>query len=166
MIDVSRRGLWLLTGILGVAGLLLAYLNYAYFFNPITFRSNAVLNLPWQSYRNPLQLEYAVLDDDGWKITTTSDPAEIDLVFRELSRGETVSELPPQPGSRPIWFGVRRQSDGTMLLSIDGQEDCDSCRLESDRAIRLTAELQELLDRRLAEARNVAARRKPSPIET
>lgn len=163
---MARRGPWLILGLCLTAILLITYLNYSFFFNPFTFKQSAVTHLPWQWYRNPLQLEYAVLDDDGWKMVTTADRSEIDLVFRELQRGVEQSATCSEPNGRQVWLGVRRQADGAILLSVKGQEQGMTCQVEEETNIILTERLQRLLQERLQQARTGAMRRQTAPTET
>lgn len=163
---MAKRGPWVLAGLCLLAVLVIIYLNYTYFFNPLTFQQSEATSLPWHWYRNPLQLEYAVLDADGWKITTTRDQAEISLVFRELGKGVDDPLGASETGGRQIWFGVRRLSDGAILLSVDGYEQAAICRVKDAKTIILTEKLQQLLEQRLQEARLTVEKRRASPIET
>jgi len=163
---MAKRGFWVIFGLCLAAILVIAYLNYSYFFNPLTFKQGAVTHLPWQWYKNPLRLEYAVLDDDGWKMVTVDDRAEIGLVFQELQTGveRTVTSL--EPGGRQVWFGVRRQTDGAILLSVSGREQGMTCQVERETKIILTERLQQLLQERLQQARIGATKRQATPMET
>ncbi|MGI6358766.1 MAG: hypothetical protein ACOX2K_08775 [Bacillota bacterium] len=149
-----KRGLWWLAiGSLTVAAAAL-YLHYAYFFSPFTFVQSAVTHLPWQWYRNPLQVEYAVLEEDGWRILTIEDRAEIDLLFSELQAGlGAVDAATLSVEGKPIWFGVRRQKDGAILLSVNGCEQGTACQVAENTYVALTERLQQLLSQRLQQAR-------------
>jgi hypothetical protein len=164
---MAKRGFWLLTGLVALTVLVITYLHYTYFFNPITFRHSGVTYLPWQCYKNPLQLEYAVLDEDGWKMTTTSDQTEIDLVFQELRCGQDAgNNAVPQAEGRQIWFAVRRLGDGAILLSAEGWESSTVCTVNDLTAVTLSERLQRLLQERIQEARSVAAKRQSLAVGT
>ncbi len=116
----------------------------------------AAAHLPWTWYKNPLQLEYGVLDDDGWKFTKVTDKNEIKKVFTELSRclTEPVNGDPPQQEeSSPVWFGIRRLCDGMVLLSAEGWESNPYFHIRDLATLCLTPELQALLTARLQQAR-------------
>lgn len=162
---MAKRAPWLITGLCLAAVAGAVYLNCSYFFNPLTFKQNEVTHLPWRWYRNPLQLEYAVLDDDGWKMLTITDHAEISLVFQELQRGARQMAGSESSGRR-VWLGIRRQTDGAILLSVNGQEQAETCQLEGETSVILTEKLQQLLEERLQQARTSADKRQVPPQET
>ncbi|HBK86425.1 MAG TPA: hypothetical protein DDZ53_10385, partial [Firmicutes bacterium] len=107
-----------------VVAVTLLYASRCFFFSPSTYRRCAAAYLPWTWYKNPLQLEYGVLDEDGWKFTKTTDKSEIHTVFTELSLSvqQSVGDHATAGDGAQVWFGVRRLSDGAILLSAEGLE--------------------------------------------
>jgi len=163
---VARRAPWLIVGLCLTALAGTVYLSCSYFFNPLTFKQNEVTHLPWRWYKNPLQLEYAVLDEDGWKMITVTDHAEIGLVFRELQNGAKQAPTGGEPAGRQVWLGVRRQTDGAILLSVTGQEQASTCQIADETCVILTDRLQQLLEQRLQQARASSGKRQVPPQET
>lgn len=152
-----RRGLWWIVVACVTIGAAAFYLHYAYFFNPLSFAQSSITHLPWKWYKNPLQAEYAVLEQDGWKMLTVMDRAEISLIFQELQAGIDAAGGATLGGEgKPIWFGVRRQNDGAILLSAHGCEQDAACQVAADTVIPLTEPLQQLLAKRLQQARDSA----------
>jgi hypothetical protein len=134
----------------------LLYFNQCFFFGPFSHKRYTVAHLPWTWYKNPLQLEYGVLDDEGWKFTKVTNKDEIMKVFAELSRCTEISvgEGLSQPGDgAPVWFGIRRLSDGLVLLSAEGLENNPYFHVRDLATLCLTPELQSLIEARLKQAR-------------
>ena len=138
----------------------LAYMHTTYLFNPLTFQNDEVLHLPWSWYRAPLQIEYGVLEDGGWKFVRLNSPREIKQVFSELQRAERseadVAERPE--AGRLVWFGVRRTKDNVVLLNVRGNEGSPDFLLGGNTRVRLTPTLQELLQDRLSLTNTIAAK--------
>lgn len=152
----QKRNPWTIVAAGTVAIVSLLYLNQLFFFTPLAYKHCAAAHLPWTWYKNPLQLEYGVLDEDGWKFTKVTDKDEIKKIFVELSHcvQEPVSdELEIAGDGPPVWFGIRRLTDGAVLLSAEGLEDSPYFQVRDLATIYLTPELQTLLDTRLKQAR-------------
>jgi len=147
----------------GVAALATAaalfYASAIYVFNPLTFIQDDVVYLPWSWYKAPLQLEYGVLDDEGWHFVRVSDVREIRSVYAELRKAITTSapigqETDP-PGNR-VWFGVRRMKDGAVLLDVKGQEGSSMFFVQSGGVpVVLTPALHQLIMERIELARQL-----------
>lgn len=134
----------------------LVYFQRCYFFDPFSHRRYAAAHLPWTWYKNPLQLEYGVLDDEGWKFIHVTDRDEIKKVFAELSRcaeKPVEGNQPPSEGGSPIWFGIRRLSDGLILLSAEGLENNPYFHVRDLATVCLSSDLQTLIATRLKQAR-------------
>ncbi len=142
-----------------VAGLLLVlfasmciYVSSTFVFNPFTYRPNELTNLPWSWYRGPLQVEYGVLEDGGWRFVKVADTSIAKDLFRELGRSSLATFWPQDAAEsqgRPVWFGVRRVSDGAVLLDAKGCEGSDTFLLRGQIAVSVTPALLELLSTRL-----------------
>lgn len=131
-------------------------INQNFFFTPLAHKKCNAAYLPWAWYKNPLQLEYGVLDEDGWKFTKITEKAEIETIFSELSIcAEEPLENPQErvDAGCPVWFGVRRLTDGAVLLSAEGSEHCPFYQVRDIATVRLTPKLQDLLAARLRQAR-------------
>ncbi|NLY53789.1 MAG: hypothetical protein GX060_04095 [Firmicutes bacterium] len=149
-----RKSPWIIA-ICSIATAGFLYLNQCFFFTPLSHRRYAAAHLPWTWYKNPLQVEYGVLAADGWKFTKVTDKAEIKMVFAELSRAAQQTVKPPAVSAesgRQVWFGVRRLSDGAILLSAEGVESEPYFEIKGLAAVYLTPELQALLASRLQQA--------------
>lgn len=133
----------------------LLYASRCFFFSPLAYRRCAAAYLPWTWYKNPLQLEYGVLDEDGWKFAKIMDDGEIHMVFDELSycAQQSVDDYAAAGDGAQVWFGVRRLSDGAILLSAEGWEHSPYFQIKDLATICLTQKLQELLANRLKQAR-------------
>ena len=96
-----------------------------------------------------------MLDGDGWKFTKTIDKSEIHMVFAELSLSvqQSVDDYAAAGGDAQVWFGIRRLSDGAILLSAEGLENSPYFQVKDLATICLTPKLQELLINRLKQAR-------------
>lgn len=152
----QKKGPWTIVAVCAVAVAGLIYLNQHFFFSPFAYKRCTAAYLPWAWYKNPLQLEYGVLDDDGWKFAKITDEAEIRKVFAELSRcaEEPVSgDMDISGEGAPVWFGIRRLADGAVLLSAEGIEDSPYFMVRDLATIRLNPELRDLLASRLQQAR-------------
>lgn len=152
----QKRSPWAIVAACAITVASLLYLNQHFFFSPLAYKRCTAAFLPWAWYKNPLQLEYGVLDDDGWKFTKITDEQEIRKVFAELSRcaEESVGDNVEITGEGPpVWFGVRRLTDGVVLLSAEGMEDSPYFLVRDLATICLSSELQTLLTNRLQQAR-------------
>lgn len=135
----------------------LLYTSAVFVFNPLTFSQDAVVYLPWSWYKAPLQLEYGVLDDQGWRFVRVSDVQEIRSVYAELRKALATSaplsdEL--EGTGNNVWFGVRRLKDGAVLLDVKGQEGAGSFTIQGGKiSIKLTPALYQLLLERIELAR-------------
>ena len=76
------------------------YYRKVYFFNPLTFRRDSVINLPFKYYRNPLYIEYDYVQPGTnphlpvWYRAVTTDRREILQVITDL-RHATPSSVQP-----------------------------------------------------------------------
>lgn len=68
------------------------YFHQTYFFNPLTFRNNNVVYLPFRWYRNPLQVQVWGQETPSSPpvIYTTFDKNQIQFVLKELENGQVV----------------------------------------------------------------------------
>ena len=132
------------------------YVSSVFVFNPFTFRPSELINLPWSWYRGPLQVEYGVLEEGGWRFVKVADTSEARALFRELTRSSPEIYGPPDVSDaqgRPVWFGIRRVSDGAVLLDAKGSEGSDMFLLRGQIAVSITPALLELLSTRLPTTR-------------
>lgn len=146
------RGRLAAGALLIMIGAACAYGSTLFVFNPFTYRTNDVTNMPWSFYRGPLQVEYGVLEEGGWRFARIVDTAEARALFRELSRsslGHSEHEAAADSFGRHVWFGVRRVSDGAVLLDAKGREGGDTFLLRGQVAVSVTPALLELLSARL-----------------
>jgi hypothetical protein len=137
------------------------YLSGTFVFNPLTFRQDDVVHLPWSWYRTPLQVEYGVLEEEGWRFIRLSDVGEIRSVYAQLQKAAIARTKPDNPADndqgKEVWFGIRRLSDGAVLLDAKGREGSKNYMLRGGVvAVNLTSELEHLLRERLRLARQAA----------
>lgn len=129
-----------------------------YFFNPLLFRRNEITYLPWSWYKKPLQIEYFVREEDGWKSIKSTETAEIRQLFRELHKGLQPVPVKPDDHDRlSIWIAIRRVQDGVVLLALEGYEDSPYFMVRDNVPVELSDSLMELLQKRLTDARKTAA---------
>jgi hypothetical protein len=87
--------------VIAILSLLAAYFRREYFFNPLTFHNDSVINLPYKYYRNPLYIEYDYVkpSTNGSLVPTyyrsvTTSRTEILQVITDL-RNTSVSSVTP-----------------------------------------------------------------------
>ena len=117
---VRKRWLFLTSLLVILCGFLIYY-QRTYFFNPLTFRNNNVLYLPYSWYKKPLQVQVVELNlgspanDVGY---TTFDPNQIRFVIRELEKGSVV-QPPTYPDTETtiihIWLRSGSKPDSSIL---------------------------------------------------
>lgn len=95
MTFIRRRAHLLLSvfALLVVAGTI-AYIHSTYFFNPLTFRQNRVLYLPFKFYKNPLQIQVTEIDTTHSTAFryTTFNPKDVQFVLSQLEKGKVVQQ--------------------------------------------------------------------------
>lgn len=117
---VRKRWLILASVLVIVCGVFI-YFQQRYFFNPLTFRNNNILYLPFSWYKKPLQVQVVELNlgspssDVGY---TTFDPNQIRFVVRELEKGLVV-QRPTYPDTETaiihIWLRSGSKPDSSIL---------------------------------------------------
>ena len=89
------RKRWLiLISVLVIVCSVIIYYQRTYFFNPITFRNNNVLYLPYKWYKKPLQVQVVEINlNNSTAIRyTTFDPNQVRFVVGELEKGTIVQQ--------------------------------------------------------------------------
>ncbi len=158
---VKGKGCIAVLAIAAIAGYV--FISNVYFFNPLLFRRNEITYLPWSWYKNPLQIEYCVLDEDGWRFTKSTDADEIRDFFRELQKGiSQTSETPDNQDRASVWVAVRRLDDGVVLLALKGHEDGKRFMVQDNVPVQLSDSLRSLLQNRLSEARSSVSSNPPA----
>lgn len=79
----------LLFSVLGIMGI-----HTKYFFNPLTFRNNHVLYLPWKWYTKPLTMQIFTLEPGLNKRVDVRDAKPITYVLSELEKGSKAQAIP------------------------------------------------------------------------
>lgn len=152
---MPRAVRWLVAILAGVT--VWAYVSTAFIFNPLTFRRNAVLSMPWRWYRGPLQVEYGILTEDGWQFWRLGSLSEARHLYREVLSSDLADAVQSEQAGSLVWFGVRRPSDGAILLDVRSQEGSEYALLRGEIGLRLSSGAKALLAERLGQARKRAS---------
>lgn len=104
--------------LVGTAG----YVHEKYFFNPLTFRNNDVLYLPWQWYTKPMYMQIAELSLSTKKPAEIKSSSQIRDVISELEKGSTIKAIPFDefkniPNDKTYVIFVRNSSNGNVQIA-------------------------------------------------
>jgi hypothetical protein len=102
--------------------LVTAYVHDKYFFNPLTFRNDDVLYLPWKWYTKPLNMQIFELVPSANKLVEIKDPIQIKYVISELEKGSTIKSIPfkelNHPPTDPAYGIYIRTETSVVLQSV------------------------------------------------
>jgi hypothetical protein len=132
----------------------LVYINTTYYFNPIIFKKDEVTYLDWNWYKNPLTLEYLVLENDGWKVKYVDDVKEIKFVFSQLKKSTIIySPEIEYKSDIEIREVLVRSEDRGILLRVRQEWDGSKFVLKHNMTyLELTDDLIELFEKRFLQA--------------
>jgi hypothetical protein len=165
------RKKWLvLISALAILSSVFIYFQQRYFFNPLTFRKNNVLYLPFKWYKKPLQIQVAEIklnSSSRAKGYTTFDPHEIRFVVRELEKGKVVKRptySDTETAVLHIWLRSGSKSDSPILQDVYiqmpsysnvGQIYTENSHHAFDEYIILTPALQSWISKSLKKGKPI-----------
>ena len=97
------------------------YIDKKYFFDPLTFRNNNVLYLPWSWYKKPLNIQIATGTGAPSKVVKIDNQGEIRLVISELEQGNRQKVIPLDQMNLPSTdqtYNMLIRTQGSLVLQM------------------------------------------------
>lgn len=93
-----------------IVGIAAWQIHRVYYFNPFTFKRDAVTSVAWNVYKNPMQMVIVYQPDHGEQTQyTTENRSEMNYVLLQLKEAKPTTYKPPTNGlfNGQIWIQFR-----------------------------------------------------------
>lgn len=90
-----------------------------FYFNPVTFNDLGLKNNQWYKYNKTLEVDLEYWNKEDTEIYLIKEADKIRFMYNEIKKSEVVTKEEYCKKPRYVWFNIRKENEGVILLHLD-----------------------------------------------
>lgn len=156
LMRVQVKLLGLVGSVLIICGVSAWQIHRVYYFNPLTFKRNAVTSAPWNEYKKPMELDVVYQPASGSTSRySTENRTEINYVLSQLKEGQHVPTYKSASWTGQIWVQFRNPVSGEDYVDAVIRDNFKVALLAQTYPVTVTSGLKEFIESKRTHAKTI-----------